>query len=189
MRVFLAIDIDESIKNELNKMINKLKRLGANARWVKPDNAHITIKFFGEISEEEIALIRKEIKEAVFSVFPFNIKIENLGFFPERGKSPRVLWAGISVGKELKDLYTELNKRFSKIGFPEEHREFKPHLTLCRIKNSSGISGLKKGVLENINYVFGNIYVEKIILYKSILTPKGPLYSVIEEFKFGGKEK
>jgi 2'-5' RNA ligase len=187
MRVFLAIDINESVKREMENIIKKLKRLGANARWVRPDNAHITIKFFGEISESEIELIMEKIKEGIADIIDFNIAVEKLGVFPEYGKNPRVVWAGVRVGKELEKLYNELNKRFSKIGFPEEHKEFKPHLTLCRIKNSSGLSGLKKGIAENENHSFGEISVDNIILYKSELTSNGPVYSIIRKFSFGEK--
>ncbi len=187
MRVFLAIDINEHVKKEMERIIKQLKRLGANARWVKPDNAHITIKFFGEISEGEIELIKQEIDRGISGVANFDISIEKLGVFPEYGRNPRVVWAGIKFGDEMEKLYNELNKRFSKIGFPREHREFKPHLTLCRIKSSSGLSGLKKGIAENENHFFGKITVDQIILHKSELTPNGPIYSIIKKFPFGGE--
>lgn len=182
MRVFLAFDINRDIKEEANSIIKTLKKSGGSVRWVKPENMHFTIKFFGEISAEDVENIDNIINKHKKNFKTFSIKVSGIDTFPPLPKNPRVVWAGIENFEDLKTIYKTLTDDFQKIGFPEEHREFKPHLTLGRVKNTNGISGLKKAVEKNKEYYFGEMEVRELVLYKSELTPKGPIYTELKKY-------
>ncbi len=182
MRVFLAFDISDEVKENAVNSIKRLKRSGGNVRWVKPENMHFTIKFFGEITEDEVENIDRVIKEHLKNFNKFKVKVSGINTFPPLPKNPRVVWAGIEYFEELERIHKVLIPAFQKIGFPEEYREFKPHLTLGRVKNTNGISGLKKAIEKNQNQFFGEFEIKTLILYKSKLTPEGPIYTVIHSY-------
>jgi len=178
----LAFDISDEVKENAVNSIKKLKRAGGNVRWVKPENMHFTIKFFGEITEDEVENIDNVIKTHLGAFNKFKIKVSGINTFPPLPKNPRVVWAGIEDFEELEKIHKTLRPAFQKIGFPEEYREFKPHLTLGRVKNTSGISGLKKAIEKNQNEFFGELEVNALVLYKSKLTPQGPIYTAIHKY-------
>ncbi len=182
MRVFLAFDISERVKEKALQAIKKLKRAGGNVRWVKPENMHFTIKFFGEIAQADLDNINDVIIKNIHKFSPFKIRVEGINTFPPLPKNPRVVWAGIENYRELENIHNTLIEDFRKIGFPEEHREFKPHLTLGRVKNTNGISGLKKAIENNEQMSFGECEVNELVLYKSKLTPSGPIYTEIYKY-------
>ena len=182
MRVFLAFDVNKGIREKAEDIIKILKRAGGSVRWVKPENMHFTIKFFGEISSEDVENIDSVLSKHVKSFKSFTIKISGIDTFPSLPKNPRVVWAGIENFEELKNIHETLIDDFQKIGFPEEHRDFKPHLTIGRVKNTNGISGLKKAIEKNREHYFGEIEVKELVLYKSELTPNGPIYSALKKY-------
>jgi len=173
MRVFIGIDIPDSIKDEIEKrVISKLKNKLDNARFVKKDSLHLTLKFIGEVSDDKLEKIKSSLKGITFS--PFKVFLSEIGFFPDK-KRPRVMWIGVKDGvEEMRRIFIEIEERLSKF-VEKEKREFSPHLTIARFKE-------RKIVELNIPDFSAEFEVREFILFKSILLPDGAKYEKISSF-------
>lgn len=184
MRTFIAVDMSSEIKNRILDYIRSLDKIiqgRKNIKWVKPAGIHITLKFLGEISEERAAAVIKTI-DTVASRFPsFNVALTGTGRFPPQGRFPRVIWAGIEDKGELQEIQAHLEDEISDIGFPREKRSFHPHLTLGRVKNPSGLDSVIARLEEDKTTRFGEMTVDKLIFFQSILKPAGAEYKILKE--------
>src|SRR4051812_44732402 len=128
MRLFVALDIDQAIRERLAAYLAGLKKLVPSVKWVPPESLHVTLKFIGEFPEPRL----DEVKRALATVGgqPFQLTFGNVGFFAPR--SPRIFWAGIEAGYELKALAAAIDSALTPLGIPKEERDYTPHLTLAR---------------------------------------------------------
>ena len=179
MRLFIAIDLPEEIKQILEEVKAPLKDI-KGVKPVKKDNIHLTLKFLGDVYTDQLNEIIHELRKIKFK--PFNLHLRGLGCFPSNTR-PRIIWIGTDEGSdEVKRLYEEINKKLRKFKFKPE--QFKSHVTIIRIKfiDKNQINRFNK-ILNNLkNEDFGIIPVESFQLKKSVLTPKGPIYTTLEEF-------
>ncbi len=177
----MAIEIPSEIREEIAQILEGYKTKDYPCRWVAPENLHITLIFLGEVFEGFLEATRRKLKEAVQGVKGFSIRLGGFGAFPSV-KNPRVFWIGVIEGrKEVEELQGRLVKGLAEIGFEPEARKFHPHLTLGRAK------GFVKDLdLFQRDYESGEIFVNSIALFKSTLTPNGPIYEKIEEYRFSG---
>lgn len=182
IRSFLAFDIEsDTILNRLAAVQNLLVQTGADLKLVAPENIHITVRFLGNITPAIIEKIFDEMKKVQFA--PFNVRINGLGAFPTLRYS-RVVWAGITEGAEqLKSVFNQLEPRLHRLGFTPDSKGFSPHLTIARVKSGRNKAQLAEFITENVNYEFGIIKADYLRLKKSDLTPKGPIYSTLKEFR------
>lgn len=184
MRTFIAIELPKEIKNKLGVFQGQLKSSGADVKWVEPQNIHLTLKFLGEVEEKKIGEINKIIKAVADTSPPFHIKISSIGAFPKID-SPRVIWLGIEAGdKETGEIFKGLEDGLVKIKIPKENRPFSSHITLGRTRSSLNKEKLIQQLGE-IETKIGRENLEflatKITLFKSTLTPKGPIYEILAE--------
>ncbi len=182
MRTFIAIELSDEIRNFLAGLQEKLKTSGADVKWVKPGNIHLTLKFLGEIDDKKLNEIIQILQEITKDKEPFYIRPYSLGAFP-RIESPRVIWIGIDKGDEqVKQIAQALDEKIQKIGVPAEGRKFSSHITIGRIRSSLNRQNLIK-ILNNYAHNLGGqapkLFVDKIILFKSTLTPPGPIYEIL----------
>lgn len=186
MRCFIAIDIDEQIRRALGGLQRKL-RDGIDVKkgdinWVNPDNIHLTLKFLGEIKDEKAAEICNIVKAAAGRHKSFELDIETVGHFG--GKSPRVLWVGAGEGREqLLKLQEDIEESLALAGWPEETREFSGHLTLCRIRNHKAGMKLAQAGVDCKDFKIGTLSADAVCVYQSELTPGGPVYTVLGNYK------
>lgn len=179
LRTFLAIDLPPSLRSVLEQKVNQLKREISGMAWVNPKNLHITLKFFGETAETQVAEIRRVMEQELTQFSPFDIELRGFGVFPDK-RSPRILWTGL--GGDV-DVLTALVRRVDQavvpVGFPADDRPFRPHLTLARIKKDHRKVGETIGTsgLLSDPFCFGRLRVERVTLFKSDLRPSGPLYT------------
>ncbi len=175
MRTFIAIGLTPEIKIKLKEIRDKLRRLPVKIKWVEPENLHITLKFLGNLPEKKLAEVKRLIAAAANRYHFFNLYLENFGFFPNQRK-PRILFIKASSKQILENIAESLEEELEKAGFGRE-RKFKPHITLARIKKLKNINRLTEKIagLE----AKGKLQVKKISLFKSTLTPKGPVYEEI----------
>ena len=184
IRSFIAFDIDsELVLKRLSEVQNMLIKTGANLKLVKPQNIHVTMRFLGNISPPMVDSIHEEMKKISFT--PFEIELKGLGAFPSL-KYARVVWAGIRKGAdELMDVFNQLESRIRRLGFKPDLKGFSPHLTIARVKTGRHKAELIKCVKDMADYAFGIIKADYLRLKKSVLTPKGPIYTTLREVSGG----
>ncbi len=182
MRLFLAVDLDEPTRRAVARLARGLAdRLAASfkrgARWVEPDNLHLTVRFIGEVSDEQAARVR-EVVQSRLATPAFELTLGGLGVFPPGGAA-RVLWVGVVEGaSELAALHDELEARLRALGEPPEDRPFTAHLTLARFKDLDRrqSDALRAAIREGPGAV-GSCRVDAVTLYQSRLSPAGPTYT------------
>jgi len=180
IRSFIAFDIDsESLLRKFSEAEGILVNTGASLKLVQPRNIHITMRFLGDISVSMIDSIHEEMNKVSFT--PFDVEIKGLGAFPSL-KYTRVVWAGIRKGTdELTDVSSQLEPRLQKLGFRPDPKGFSPHLTIARVKTGRNKAELARCIGELVNHEFGVVRANCLKLKKSVLTPKGPIYSTLRE--------
>jgi 2'-5' RNA ligase len=180
IRSFIAFDIDnESVIKQFSEAQTTLVNTGADLKLVKPQNIHMTMRFLGNISPPMVDSIHEEMKKISFA--PFNVEIKGLGVFPKI-KYARVIWAGIRKGAdELTNVFNQLEPLLRKLGFKPDSKGFSPHLTIARVKTGRNKAELIQRIQELADYEFGIVRADCLRLKKSVLTPKGPIYSTLRE--------
>jgi len=183
IRAFLAIEPPENILQEISRLQEKLKReINGRLSWTRPQGQHLTLKFFGDISRENINSISSAVQKRVAAEQKLNLKIEKLGVFPDARK-PRVLWCSVTGDLErLINLQKKLDGDFAALGFPAEDRSFKAHLTLARIKDPRDITGLSEALKKHDLFKAGEFVADKLFLFQSNLSPQGAVYTKLAEF-------
>ncbi|MFB0566180.1 MAG: RNA 2',3'-cyclic phosphodiesterase [Candidatus Aminicenantaceae bacterium] len=182
MRTFIAVDLDREIKKSLSSLIEKLILKREKIKWVQRQGMHITLKFLGEIEKAQIPEVENILRNISENFKSFSLKIKGTGYFPPEKKNPRVLWVGIEADKTLFVLQEQVETELEKIGFPREKRSFHPHLTLGRVKTFSFIHETIKELKKYQEAFFGEMIVNKITLFQSILKPSGAEYIVLSEY-------
>jgi len=187
IRSFLAVDPPQEIIDAIGMIQDRLrKNIHGDIRWVRPQGIHLTLKFFGTISESDVANISRVVENTTSTIAPFTLGIKRVGAFPDV-KRPRVLWLGMDGDVDtLILLQKEVDAELHKYGFEKEDRTFRPHLTLARIKDPRGLIGLAKIMVKRENYEAGSFSAAGLNLFKSELTPKGAIYTKLAYFPFGG---
>jgi 2'-5' RNA ligase len=169
-RLFIAVDLPEVIRNSLGNMSFGIP----GARWVDPQQIHLTVRFIGEVEGATFLDIKTVLEQVRLE--PFSLALKGVGHFPPRGK-PRVLWVGIEQSQPLQSLKKRIDTTLAGVGLEPEGRKFSPHITLARLKNSP--------VQKVANFLAGNglfsqepFEVSDFKLYSSTLTPKGAIHKV-----------
>ena len=187
IRAFLAIDPPENILQAMSRLQEKLKReISGRISWTKPQGQHLTLKFFGDISTEDVKNICSAVQNRATSEQSLNLKIEELGVFPG-ARRPLVIWCGVTDDVEkLSGLQKQLDSDFAGIGFPRENRPFRAHLTIGRIKDPSGLTGISEALTKYNAFAAGEFSCKELILFQSRLTPQGAIYTKLAEFALSG---
>jgi len=186
MRVFIAINLDEQIRKALGSLLNELRskvdiRKG-DAKWVNPENIHLTLKFLGEIKDEQVVEVCNITKDVASRHKSFELDVESVGHFGVR--SARVLWVGTGQDCDnLVQLQEDLEKQLELAGWPKETRKFSAHLTLCRIRNSKAGFELAQITQEYTDFTLGTMPADSISVYQSQLTPEGPIYTTLGNYE------
>lgn len=187
IRAFVAIELPGEILNEIVGIQNRLKKtIHGVIRWARPEGMHLTLKFFGNISGDDVVNISRVVEKTVADVKPFSLSVGAVGVFPDVMR-PRVIWLGINGDVvPLNNLQKVMEYGFQGYGFKREARPFRPHLTLGRIKSPKGVIGLAAVVEGGGNYVAGQFQADGLTLLKSELTPGGAIYTKLAQFPFLG---
>ncbi len=183
IRSFIAIEVSKEVKNNIAALTAKLGQSRADVKWVSALNLHITLKFLGDIREEDIANIRNVIKESAAGVKPFDLTVEGAGAFPDL-KRPRVVFACLTgETANLASLNGKLDENLADFNVKKENRKFSPHLTIGRVRSRKNSEALSELIEKSRAEYFGAIKADSIVLMMSELQPKGPLYSVMDRIK------
>jgi 2'-5' RNA ligase len=185
MRCFIAIDIDETIRKALGNLQDELRRKvdirKGDVKWVRPDLTHLTLKFLGEIKDEQVVEVCNITKEVASRHKRFDLDVESVGYFG--GRSARVLWIGAGQGNDrLLRLQEGLEQQLDSAGWPREGRKFSAHLTLCRIRNTQAGAKLAQASRQYQDYELGTLRADSVTVYESELTPQGPIYAAMGNY-------
>ncbi len=175
MRAFVGIDLPKGIKQRIAELEEDFTKCDLAFKWVAPVNLHLTLKFLGNIDQGQISKIKQAITKTADGFSAVVVNFDSFGFFPDKRK-PRIFFISTTGSELLKNIAAKLEEELETLGFEKEGR-FKSHITLARIKNLKNIDCLR-GKIENIP-LDEKIPLDKITLYKSTLTEKGPIYENI----------
>jgi len=184
VRLFVALDFPNPIRQSLRELIARLKSECRRAKWVRPEAMHITLKFIGEVGAEKLEPIRVALAP-VHSTGPVEMQFRGLGFFPNE-RRPRVLWCGVEASPNLAELAAAVERALVPLGIAIESRDFVPHLTLARINTDRvprrDLETLVRAAGELKSYDFGRTRETEFHLIESILKPAGAEYRRLETF-------
>jgi 2'-5' RNA ligase len=196
MRIFVGLDIDSEIRERIKTFLEGVSGFAPDARWVRPESLHITLKFIGEKPLEAV----EQIKRALVDVRedPIEIRFRGFGFFPS-AKAARVFWIGIESGPGLVRLAANVDDALNHLGIAKEEHPYSPHLTLARGQAGSGSPRRQKADRSNRTFErlqeklavmpvpdFGAMTARAAFLYQSQLSPGGSKYSKLERFDLRG---
>ncbi|MBB6214038.1 2'-5' RNA ligase [Anaerosolibacter carboniphilus] len=131
MRVFIAIELDEVLKEYLREKQQKVRNYSEKGNFTRIENLHLTLRFIGEVSTVDVEKIKEAMEEAAEKTNSFQMTLGSLGEFPRGNK--KILWIGIDQGRQiLQQLFAKLEKSLEERGYPREEKGLKPHITLGR---------------------------------------------------------
>jgi 2'-5' RNA ligase len=187
VRLFVALEIPTAVRGNLAALIEELRAADAaatknKARWVRPENLHVTLKFIGNVDAGKLEAIRAVLGE-VGSGGDVELCFRGVGFFPNE-KRPRVLWAGIAASPNLAPLAAGIDARLEKLGIARETREYAPHLTLARFDPPGISEELRAAAQENAAREFGTVRAGEFHLFESKTRPTGAEYTRLSSFSF-----
>jgi 2'-5' RNA ligase len=182
IRAFIAIELPSSIQNKLGEVINGLKsQKPFVVRWVPPHNIHITLKFLGDVSTNNLQVLTQILASEVGRYAPFEITIGSLGAFPNL-RQARVVWVGVQAPPILGTLQRAIEMETRRMGYAAEERSFSPHLTIGRMSHNATPDDVRQiaVILSNTRVdELGRISVETVKLFKSDLQPGGAVYTAV----------
>ena len=184
VRAFVAIDINEAVRQRLVSVQDQLAATGAKLKLVEPSNIHVTMKFLGDVSEDGINAVVEALRKSAEGKPRFDIDVSGIGVFPNP-RYVKVVWAGVKRGKdEITDLHRSVDCELQPLGFRPE-RDFVPHLTIARVKTVGQREKFAAFLKEMANVDFGSTRAEAVELKQSKLTQEGPIYSTLARIELG----
>jgi len=199
MRLFIALDIDEGIRQRIRTFLDGVHGFAPDVRWVKPESLHVTLKFIGEQPDDSVASVDKALAQV--SGPPFELTFQGYGFFPTP-TSARVFWIGIQSGLQLSSLASAIDNATATLNIPREDRAFSPHLTLARRGGGSGSPRRSKSdaphrVFQRLSEKlaamtspdFGTMTAREFFLYQSQLSREGSRYTKLKNFPLHGSTR
>jgi RNA 2',3'-cyclic 3'-phosphodiesterase len=191
VRLFVALEIPSAVRENLTKLMKDLRAASSgakkdNARWVRPENLHVTLKFIGQVDDSKLDAIRGALSQ-VRSKEHVDLRFQGLGFFPDE-KRARVFWAGIEGSGNFSQLAGDVDASLQKLEIPRETRAFAPHLTLARLEPPGASEALRTAIVRNSPSDFGVLRTDEFHLIESKTHPVGAEYTRLSSFVFAPAE-
>lgn len=179
-RMFCAVELPAEVRTRLQEHTGRVREAvsDASASWTRPENVHLTLKFFGNVPNRKLPLIADAASRVAASFSPFQIRIGGTGVFPKPSRA-QVLWIGVDdASGRLSALQQRLEEEFAVEGFAKEDRAYRPHLTIARIRRPEGARRLAETHLQT-SFEFAQLTVKEIVVFRSELSSKGSRYTAI----------
>ena len=176
MRTFIAIELEEEVKDHLAEVQAETQKLCRKGNYVPKDNFHITLHFLGEIEEDDMEYLQDAMYETARRNRPFTLTLDKIGFFPRGNKG--IMWAGLEKSTHLQRLFSTLEKSLEQQGFARERKGLSPHITLGREvePHRSFVDVQKSTKIEPMK-----VFVRSISLMESVR--KGPKLVYVPLFR------
>jgi 2'-5' RNA ligase len=186
-RIFVCVEAPDSIRHELRK-VQELLPSGETLRLTNPDQIHLTLRFLGDLTQPEVALVTEAASAAARATRPFSISMGGMGAFPN-SRRPNVIWVGVDSGRdELQALHRRLETELVKQGFGREAKPFTAHLTLARVKQRAACEEIKpiQGVLAGSGWhsTRPTWPVAEVVVMESALGRKGAVHTTLSRHPF-----
>lgn len=180
-RLFIAVKVEKchGLSQFVTQIRYDLEKEGI--KWVEMGNMHISICFLGNIRPEKLQDISTALQSSAGRSNPFPLYIGGCGWFSDKS-GPKVIWMGVK-SEGLCQLHDEVTKSLKNTGIYTQKRTFRPHITLGRIKHLKNKNNLIQTLKKHDDKQICSLTVNEFLLYQSVLTPKGPQYSVLEKFR------
>ena len=182
MRLFIAIELSNEIRERLVAFLREMRELAPQAKWVRTENLHVTLKFLGETDSAKLPAVHAALSN-VHNTEPVTSDFRGLGFFPNE-RQPRVFWVGMEASRDLPTLAAEIDREMNELGFPLETRPFTPHLTLARFGPPGLPPPLGAAVKEHAQRIFGRLTAREFHLIASKLKRSGAEYTTLQSYRF-----
>ncbi len=182
IRAFIALDLPDSVRRTLRRLQTALREAGLRARWVRPENSHLTVRFLGDVPPSAVSVITVVLEQVPSAHTAAALTVRQLGVFPSL-RRPRVIWAGLGgeVGKlrEIKEAVDSGLAVADRTLFPVETRPFRAHLTLGRFKGRVDPERLGRALRTHAGFAPAAFTADRLVLYRSELTPRGAVYTAL----------
>ena len=187
MRVFVAVELSEEVRESVGRWVSELRRLGAKVSWVAAENMHLTLVFLGEVSGDRLGVVEAIVCEEALATPGFSMEGVGAGTFGSE-RAPRVVWAGVEAPPPLADVQGRLTRRLADKGFGVDLRAFRAHLTVGRVRGREGVAALTSAVASATHKRFGTAEVRRLVLMQSHLGAGGARYSIVRTFGLMNEE-
>jgi len=158
-------------------IISSLQALGGDFKPVEVENIHLTLKFLGNVPAPRLGEVKSSLQQVIFSAFTAEVK--GAGAFPNLNHM-NVIWVGVNEGwSQVEEIYEQVEKLLSGLGFRRENRPFSPHITVARVRSGRNRDEIANFLRRLGDETFGKITVNKVRLKQSILSSSGPKYSTL----------
>lgn len=178
MRLFVAINLPDALRDDIHEAVRPLREDGLPARWVEPESFHVTMKFIGRVRPDDRDAVETVLRRCVSGYRPVDVGLEEIGAFPSL-RRPRVIWLGVTPTPQLRALKHDLEHAYARLGIDRETRAFRPHVTLGRARDDA-----EAGDFRTLESLARDIAVEEdfvathLDLMRSRLRAGGAVYSV-----------
>ncbi|HEV7889930.1 MAG TPA: RNA 2',3'-cyclic phosphodiesterase [Pyrinomonadaceae bacterium] len=186
LRVFCSVELPDELRSRVAERARRLRTdfPDVRASWEKPEKLHLTLKFLGDVEPARVEALSSAAARAAANREPFELIIEEPGTFPPHGQ-PRVLWLGIvDASGSLALMQRALETECAAVGFPRESRDFRPHLTLARIRSPQGARELAAAHRET-PFEPQRFKVSELVVMRSELGPGGSRYTPLSRRRLG----
>jgi len=175
VRAFIALELSLEIQERLRAAQENLRNSSARLTFVDPALIHITLKFLGDVAENDLPRLCDTLNGISFRPFPVTAGTVMLN----NPKRPHTVWCSIIDGGSVKNLFRQVEDVLAPLGFERETRGFTPHATLARVKVPDPT--LFNAIRSMEKTTYGDCLIGGMKLKKSTLTPRGPVYKDLLE--------
>ncbi|HSG31686.1 MAG TPA: RNA 2',3'-cyclic phosphodiesterase [Thermodesulfobacteriota bacterium] len=169
MRIFIAAKLPDETIEHIEDYIDSISNRVSGVKWEKPEKLHITLKFLGNIDDNQLSAVNDVISESVSNICRINMTVSHFGAFPGLSRL-KILYVGFDKSQQITDLQSSIDKGLATIGFEREAREFIPHVTIARVKSRCKINPPLPIIEQKASEI------ERIAVVKSSLTSSGSEY-------------
>ncbi len=186
VRAFIAVRVDDAVEDAVAALVDELRAAqGEGVRWVRRGNLHLTLKFLGPaVPIGKLEPLKPMLERVAAESAPFELRVHGVGGFPSLER-PRVIWVGLE-GEGLQQLAKRVEEAAARCGFEPERRPFTGHLTVGRVNSYRGFEKTRRALSAAADRDFGRSRIDAMTLYRSTLTPEGPVYEPLARYELGG---